>query len=136
MFNNFSSITVFYREHKVVRDETLDVFVYASSGVFKVTTKSATLGHELNRMVSNTTGIPTNLYKIFYKNQPLDLNSPVGKQLNPGCSVFLHILGKGGGGDGGNTSDLQGMSFPDTDSVDYTHKYYNTVFEVERARQT
>ncbi len=41
-----------------------------------------------------------------------------------------------GGGDGGNTSDLLGMSFPDTDSVDYTHKYYNTVFEVERARQT
>ena len=96
-----------HREHRLAGDEVLDVFVYGSSAsVFKLQVKSATLGHQLNRMVSITTGIPTHWYKLFYKNQPLDLNSPVGKQLNSGCSISLHVLGKGGGG---NTSDLQGM---------------------------
>ena len=93
----FSTFDILYREYRIARDEVLAVFVYGSSGAFKVKVKSATLGHQL----------PAYLYKLFYKNQPLDLNSPVGEQLNPGCSTFLHILGKGGGG--GNTPDLQGM---------------------------
>ena len=100
LFNHCS----LYRIH---HDEVLDVFVHGSSGVFEVRVKSVTPGSKFNRMVSNTTGIPTQLYKLFYKNQPLDLNSPVGKQLNHGCSIVLHILGKGGSG--GNTSDLQGV---------------------------
>jgi len=103
----FSILCYLYREYRIACDEVLAVFVCGSSGVFKVKVKSATLGRRLNRMVSNTTGIPVHLYKLFYKNQPLDLNSLVGEQLNPGCSIFLHILGKGGGG--GNTPDLQGM---------------------------
>ena len=103
----FSTFDILYREYRIARDEVLAVFVYGSSGAFNVKVKSATLGHQLKWIVSNTTGIPAHLYKLFYKNQPLDLNSPVGEQLNPGCSIFLHILGKGGGG--GNTPDLQGM---------------------------
>ena len=102
--NHFSIIAVLYR---IDHDEVLDVFVHGCSGVFKVRVKSVTPGSEFNKMVSNTTGIPTHLYKLFYKNQVLDLNSPVGKQLNHACSIVLQILGKGGSG--GNTSDLQGV---------------------------
>ena len=103
-----------YGDHTITRgdsDRVFDVFVHCSSGVLKVRVKSATLERKFNQMVSTITGIHTHLYKLFYKNQPLRLKFPIGEQLNPGCSVFLHIFGKGGGGGGGgrNTSDLQGM---------------------------
>ena len=102
--NNFSIFAVLYR---IDHDEVLDVFVHGCSGAFKVRVKFVILGCEFNKMVSNTTGIPTHLYKLFCKNQVLDLNSLIGKQLSHACSIVLHILGKGGSG--GNTSDLQGV---------------------------
>ena len=80
--------------YRIDHDEVLDVFVHGCSGVFKVRVKSVTLGCEFNKMVSNTTGIPTYLYKLFDKNQVLDLNSPIGKQLSHACSIVLHVLEK------------------------------------------
>lgn len=94
----------------------LDVFIHGSSGVFKLTAKSARLGSEFNAIVSITCHIPMDQYKLFYNNRPLQMDCPIGQQLSHGCSVFLHILGKGGGGGGaaadsgiGNISDLQGV---------------------------
>ncbi len=91
-------------------EEMLDVFVHGPSGVFNLRANSAGLGSELITMVTETTGIPGNQFKIFRENRPLDLKCPIGKQIISGCSLFLHFPGKGSGGGDERTSatDLQG----------------------------